>query len=223
MRVIFDLDGTLVHSAPDLNAAADRMLAELYGAGPVSPETFVSFIGEGMPVLVERILRHAGLEPAGAAHARALAAFRRFYGASPARLSRVFPGARAALAALAEAGARIGLCTNKPEDLTEKVLRGLGLREAFPVVVGGDTLAVRKPDPAPLRECARRLGGDGPVYYVGDSETDEAAARAAGFPLLLFTGGYSKKPPEEMEAAARFDDFSGLPELVRRLEEAPWR
>ncbi len=216
MRLIFDLDGTLIDSAPDLCHAANSMLAELYGAGPIPVETFATFIGQGLPKQLTRSLRYAGIESPGEEEfARALMTFKKYYSAEPARRTIVFDGVREALDELRAAGARMAVCTNKSEDLAWLALKGLGMDHYFAALVGGETLPVRKPHPEPLRECARRLGEEGgDVLYVGDSETDEEAARAAGFPLLLFTGGYSKKPLDEIEAAARFSHFSELPGLV---------
>ena len=218
MRLIFDLDGTLIDSAPDLNAAANRMLAELFSAPPVPLETFATFIGNGIPAQVERTLAHAGVAADDETRGRAIAAFKRHYGAAPAEKTIVFGGVREALAEMKEAGARMAVCTNKSEDLAWLALEGLGLAGFFGALVGGETLAVKKPDPAPLHECARRLGEDaGPVFYVGDSETDEAAALAAGYPLLLYTEGYRKKPVEDFAAAGVFSHFGELPGLIGKL------
>ena len=217
MRLIFDLDGTLIDSAPDLNVAANRMLAELFDAPPVPLETFATFIGNGLPKQVERTLRHAGVAAAPERFAQALATFKKHYGAAPAARTIVFDGVRAALEALKESGARMAICTNKSEDLAWLALKGLGLAQFFDALVGGETLAVKKPDPAPLHECARRLGGEGTVLYIGDSETDEKAALAAGYPLLLYAQGYRKKPLEDFATAGVFDDFAQLPGLIERL------
>ena len=220
MRLIFDLDGTLIDSAPDLNVAANRMLAEMFDAPPVPLETFATFIGNGIPKQVERSLRHAGLEVSPETFEEAVATFKRHYAAAPAERTIVFEGVREALEALKERGARMAVCTNKSEDLAWLALEGLGMAHFFDALVGGETLPVKKPDPEPLHECARRLGGGAAVFYVGDSETDEKAAAAAGYPLLLYTAGYRKKPVEEFEAAGTFGHFSELPGLVERLAGA---
>ncbi len=219
MRLIFDLDGTLIDSAPDLCHAANRMLKELYGAGPIPVETFATFIGQGLPKQLERSLRYAGIEnPSEEEFERALQTFKRFYGEEPASRTIVFPGVREALDELHRAGAKMAVCTNKSEDLAWKALEGLGMADYFDALVGGETLPVRKPHPEPLHECARRLGEDsGPVYYVGDSETDEEAAHAAGYPLLLYTEGYRKKPVEEFDAAGTFGHFNELPGLLKQV------
>ncbi len=219
MRLIFDLDGTLIDSAPDLCHAANRMLKALFDAGPIPVETFATFIGQGLPKQLERSLRYAGMEnPTEEQFQRALETFKKFYGEEPAKRTIVFDGVREALDILKGRGARLAICTNKSEDLAWQALEGLGMARYFDALVGGETLPVRKPHPEPLHECARRLGeAAGPVFYVGDSETDEEAAHAAGYPLLLYTGGYSKKPLDEIDAAARFDHFSELPGLIAQL------
>ena len=219
MRLIFDLDGTLIDSAPDLCHAANRMLAELYGAGPIPVETFATFIGQGLPKQLQRSLRHAGIEnPSEEEFERALQTFKRFYGEEPASRTIVFPGVREALDELHRTGAKLAVCTNKSEDLAWLALEGLSMAEYFDALVGGETLDVRKPHPAPLHECARRLGENaGPVFYVGDSETDEEAARAAGYPLLLYTEGYRRKPVQEFDAAGTFGHFRELPGLLKQV------
>ncbi|MDT8344365.1 MAG: phosphoglycolate phosphatase [Thermohalobaculum sp.] len=205
--VVFDLDGTLVDSAPDIHAAANVMLAAL-GRAPLDLGRVTSFVGNGVAKLVERCLDATGGADA-ALGAHAFGIFREAYHAAPASLTRPYPGVEAALDALAGAGCRLGLCTNKPEGPTRQVLDALGLARHFGAVVGGDTLAVMKPDPAPLRLCLDRLGA-GPALYVGDSETDAATARAAGLPFALFTRGYRKSPVESFEAVLAFDDFAAL-------------
>ena len=218
MRLIFDLDGTLIDSAPDLNRAANRMLAEMFGAGPVPVETFATFIGNGIPKQVTRSLRHAGIEADAATVERAVETFKRFFREAPAEGTIVFDGVREALSELKEAGAKMAVCTNKSEDLAWLTLEHLGMAHLFDALTGGETLPVKKPHPEPLHECARRLGENaGPVFYVGDSETDEEAAHAAGYPLLLYTQGYRKKPVETFDAAGTFDHFRELPALLKQI------
>ncbi|MEL6977437.1 MAG: phosphoglycolate phosphatase [Pseudomonadota bacterium] len=207
--IAFDLDGTLIHSAPDLHAAANELMAAL-GRAPFSLDQVIGFIGNGVPVLVERALQASGGLSEDGLEAE-IARFRGFYDAAPAALTRPYDGAPELLRRLAAAGAPIGLCTNKPEAPTRAILAALDLAAPFKVIVGGDTLPVRKPDPAPLRRCFERLGAaPAQALYVGDSETDEATAAALGAPFALFTGGYRKKPVEAFEAAFIFDDFAAL-------------
>ncbi len=167
---------------------------------------------------MERSLRHADVEVSPETFEEAVATFKRHYAAAPAEKTIVFDGVREALEALKERGARMAVCTNKSEDLAWLALKGLGMNHFFDALVGGETLPVKKPDPEPLHECARRMGGADAVFYIGDSETDEKAAHAAGYPLLLYTAGYRKKPVEEFEAAGTFGHFSELPELVKEVE-----
>ena len=211
--VVFDLDGTLVDSAPDLHAAANRMLAEL-GRPPLSLAQVTGFIGNGVPKLVERCLQATG--GVEGLQAGALARFRRHYDASPAELTRPYPGAVAALQALRGAGRRLGVCTNKPEAPARKLLALLGMHRHFDAVVGGDSLAVQKPDPAPLCHAIAALGGDpGSALYVGDSEVDAATAENAGVAFALFTQGYRRTPVERLRCAFAFGDFAELGEIVR--------
>ena len=205
--VVFDLDGTLIDSAPDIHAAANVMLREI-GREALDLPRIVSFIGNGVPKLVERCLDATGGRDEAGFRA-ALAIFRRAYDADAATLTRPYPGVPEMLEALGGAGFSMGICTNKPEAPARAILEALGLARWFGAVIGGDTLPVTKPDPAPLREAVVRLGG-GRAVYVGDSETDEATAKAAGLPFLFFTGGYRKKPAEAFEADFVFETFEAL-------------
>lgn len=217
--VVFDLDGTLVDSAPDLHAAANVMLAEL-GRSRLDLSQVTSFVGNGVAKLVERCLAATGGFDE-AVNARAFAVFREAYHAAPAALTRPFPGVIDALDALAGAGYALGVCTNKPEGPTFQVLEALGLASRFAAVVGGDTLPVMKPDPAPLLLCVERLAaGTERALYVGDSETDATTAHAAGLPFALFTRGYRKSPVESFETVLAFDDFARLAPFVTAATRA---
>lgn len=217
MIVAFDLDGTLVDSAPDLHAAANRMLADLGRPALTLPQV-TGFIGNGVPKLVERCLEATG----GAAdlHPQAMARFRAHYDAAPADLTRPWPGALDALRALGAAGLPLGVCTNKPEAPARKLLALLGMEGLFGSVIGGDTCPEHKPQPEPLLRCLAELGG-GPAgaLYVGDSETDADTAANAGVPFALYTRGYRKRPVESFEAALTFEDWSDLARFV--LDRAP--
>ena len=210
--VIFDLDGTLVDSAPDIHACVNAMLAAM-GEPPLTLAVVTGFIGGGVPTLIDRVLRASGHDADPARKSRWQAAFMRLYDRNDSGLSRLYPGVAAALRDLAAQGHALGLCTNKPERPARKVLQAFGLTALFPVVIGGDSLARRKPDPAPLRAVAAALP-PGPVVYVGDSEVDAATAAAAAVPFLLFTEGYRKSPAADIAATARFARFADLPGLV---------
>lgn len=218
--VIFDLDGTLVDSVPDIHAAVAAFLTER-GHPPLDLATVTGFVGNGVPVLLERVLRAVGEAHDAAAVAAVEPRFLAIYGAEPSALSRLFPGVADVLGELAASGFRLGVCTNKPAGPTHQVLADFGIDGRFAAVVGGDTLPQRKPDPAPLRRVADLLGVEmAAVAYVGDSEVDAATAAAARVPFLLFTEGYRKTPVEELPHHARFDDFARLPGLLRDLQPA---
>lgn len=209
--VVFDLDGTLADTAPDIRAAANGVLAAL-GATPLSLEETVRFIGNGAPAFVARMRAARGLpetdEPA------LLEAFLAGYENSH-DLTRLYPGVPQALLALKDEGILLGICTNKPESPARALLDHLGLSQSFEVVIGGDSLPVRKPDPAPLRAVLAALDAE-EALFVGDSEVDEATARGAGVAFALFEHGYRKTPLGRVAPHMRFGDFAGLTPLARR-------
>jgi phosphoglycolate phosphatase len=212
--VIFDLDGTLVHTAPDIHAATLVMLADL-DRPLLSLEQVTSFVGHGVERLVVRCLEATGGHDASELR-QARAIFNRAYSERPADFSRLNPGVLDLLRDLSLDGVRLGVCTNKPQALTEALLGRTGIAPLMAAVVGGDVVAL-KPNPASLLLCQSRLGSAYEAcLFVGDSEVDGQTAEAAGVPFALFTGGYSQVPPEQIKAEARFDDFSVLSDLLRR-------
>ena len=123
-----------------------------------------------------------------------------------------------AISDLKEAGYAVGICTNKPEALAEDLMRRLGVRDAFGSLVGADTLPVRKPDPEPLREAARRAGGDpDKMVLVGDSDTDRNTSAAAGCPSILVTFGPSGEDMAALKPEALLESYADLPRIVRSL------
>ncbi len=140
------------------------------------------------------------------------------YGRAIADHTVLYPGALEAVEVLASRGYGVGICTNKPEALAEQLMQALGARDAFGALVGADTLPVRKPDPEPLRETARRLGGDpAKTILIGDSDTDRNTARAAGVPSVLVTFGPSGADMAALEPEALLEDYADLPDLVQEL------
>ncbi len=209
-RIVFDLDGTLVDSAPDIRAVANALLAA-EGLAPISlPETR-AFVGRGLPTFVARMRAARGI--AETEQARLLAGFLDRYGAA-VTLTRPYPGVAPALDALLAQGHALGICTNKPLVPARALLAHLGLDSRFAVVIGGDSQPAHKPDPAPLHAAFAALG-QGPRLYVGDSETDAETAERAGVPFLLFTEGYRHTPAGELPHLAAFAGFAALPDLVR--------
>lgn len=214
--ILFDLDGTLVDSAPDLHGAAAHMSTEA-GCAPLDERTIRSFIGNGVPVLVQRIMAATGLDPAD--HARHLGVFSAYYAEHATDLTRPYPGVERLLDRLTAAGHPMAMVTNKPEAPARTILDTLGLSRHFRTVIGGDSLTTRKPDPAMLHLACDRLGGAGAM--VGDSEVDAQSAANAGLPFALYTEGYRKTPAEQIPAGFRFDDFETLPAWIASL--APQR
>jgi phosphoglycolate phosphatase len=203
--VLFDLDGTLVDSVPDLAQAVDWMLAELQRE-PAGEARVRGWVGNGAPMLVKRALC-SGMDPdevspCGARKAeapvfdRALSLFYSAYGRCATQNSQLYPGALDYLEALAEQGIPMGLVTNKPERFTLTMLNDYDLARFFPLVLGGDSLPQQKPDPEPLLHAARFFGIDpGQGMMVGDSRHDIRAAQAAGMPVAAVTYGYNHGEP----------------------------
>ena len=206
--VLVDLDGTLLHTAPDLAAAANRMLAEL-GMPARDPEVIATFIGKGVPMLVRRTLANTDDK---ALFERALPLFERYYAEESGLRSLAFPGAREGLLQLREIGLPLACVTNKPERFTRELLERTGFAAFFDVLVCGDTVPRKKPDPMPLLFACERLGvAPQDALFIGDSLNDVAAARAAGCPVWCVPYGYNEGRP------ATSLDYD---RLVADLEEA---
>ncbi|MFV2035314.1 MAG: phosphoglycolate phosphatase [Halocynthiibacter sp.] len=211
--VVFDLDGTLVDSAPDLCAAANRMLAGL-GAPALSLDQVISFIGNGVPKLVERCLAARAL-PA-ACQTEALGAFSRFYAADLATLTRPYSGVTDMLEKLQGARIKMAVCTNKPESAARRLCSIMGLSQFMAAIVGGDTLSVRKPEAAPLLHVIQMLElTTQDVLYVGDSETDYLTARAANVRFAFFSGGYQKAVIDDFAPDWRLNRINDVIGLLR--------
>ena len=214
--VIFDLDGTLADTSGDLLAAANVCFQDMGLGNILGPED------AGVALRGGRRMLTIGLERVGrfdeALVQQYYPVLLEAYGAAIARHTTLFPGAMDAVDALKTHGFGVGICTNKPEGLADQLLRELGVLEAFQSLVGADTLPVRKPDPAPLREAVLRLGGDpARCLLVGDSDTDRYTARNAGVPSVLVTFGPSGEDMPALEPEALLDDFGDLLELSQRL------
>lgn len=208
-RIIFDLDGTLIDSAPDIHGIANGLLAK-EGAEPITLEDARNFIGQGASVFVEKMRRARNIPDSE--HPRLLADFIESYD-DAVHLTRPYLGVVEALEALAFEGHAMGVCTNKPIRPTRAVLAHLGLDRFFSTTWGGDSLSVHKPDPAPLHAAFAALP-EGQCIYVGDSEVDAETAERAGVPFLLFEGGYRKMPVEKLPHARSFGHFGDLPGIV---------
>ena len=210
MILVFDLDGTLIDSAPDIHAAANRLMAE-EGLPPQTLERVRRMIGHGVPHLIDCLMQATRMPPDPERDADLVARYTAGY-ENAVDLTRPYPGVPQTLDRLAAAGHRMGLCTNKPLAAVRAVLAHLDLARHFPVIVAGDSLHPRKPDPAPLLAAIAELGG-GPATYVGDHEVDAATARAAGVPFVLFTEGY-RSASATMLASRSFADWTAFPALL---------
>ncbi len=215
--VVFDLDGTLVDTAADLVAAANTCFgARGLGAvlDPVA-DAAVAFRG-GRAMLREGFARTGagGAAEVEADYPKLLEA----YGAAIAVHSAPYDGAWAAVETLRIRNFAVAICTNKPEALARRLMDEMGTAHCLPALVGADTLAVSKPDPAPFLEAVRRAGGDPRrALLVGDTETDLATARAAGVPCILIGFGPAGETVRSMEPDAVLEHFSALPDLAARI------
>ena len=210
IAILFDLDGTLIDSVPDIQAAVNHVF-EAEGQAGFDLATVTGFVGNGLPMLVRRAMAARSLD--AAAHDRLTQAVLARYTTAGSGLTRVYPGVSAALELLQTAGHPMGICTNKPEAAARQILEELDLAQFFQSIVGGDRLSVLKPDPAPLHLCMAELGVE-TALFVGDSEIDAAAAQQANLPFLLYTEGYRKSPVAALPHDASFETFSALPWLV---------
>jgi phosphoglycolate phosphatase len=214
--LLFDLDGTLVDSVPDLAAAANRLLAEL-GHAPLHPREMAGMVGDGVAKLVERVLAARGAREIAADEA--LRRFVALYEANAATLTRPYPGVEAGLEALAARGFRFAICTNKIEQATRLVLEGVGLARFFPVMLCGDSLATQKPDPGPCLAALARLGvPPEAAAMVGDHRNDVLAARGAGIAAIFARYGYGLTTLGDLRPDAmidRFDELAGALEGLR--------
>lgn len=198
--VVWDLDGTLAESAPDLATALNSLLDDA-GLDPHPVEQVRLMIGHGVAVLIERGFRAAGSPLSEPERDALVPEFMTRYTACATDNTYLVPGARYALERLARAGVRQGLCTNKPEAVTRQITDALDVTKYFGAIIGGDSTPGRKPDPLPLQACLELLGvNPAEAVMVGDSGADVGAARAAGVYVILVPDGYTGDPPEKLGA-----------------------
>jgi phosphoglycolate phosphatase len=215
--IVFDLDGTLVDTAPDLIATLNTILVR-EGLPSVAYATARNMVGGGARHMIERGLAAAGVRRSAAEIEALCGQFIDHYAAHIADHSRPFPEVEAALDALAGGGCRLAVCTNKLEWLSRKLLGALGLTHRFAAICGADTFGVQKPDAAILRGTVARAGGDMEgAIMVGDAITDIAVARAAGIAVVAVDFGYSETPVAELKPDRIVSSFACLPETVWAL------
>lgn len=213
---IVDLDGTMVDTVGDFEAALGLALADL-GQAPVSRDFILRTIGKGSEHLITQVLAQAGA-PASL-YEQAYARYQHHYGLLNGQHSKVYPGVLPGLLALRAAGLQLACLTNKPTVMAQPLLAQKGLDAFFAHVFGGDAFARKKPDPLPLLQTCKAMGTlPAQTLMVGDSSNDAAAARAAGCPVVLVSYGYNHgEPVSRVDADGVVDSLAELPSLLSRL------
>jgi len=216
--LIFDFDGTLIDSAPDLAAAANRMLKPL-GRREVSLKEVQMMIGDGVPKLVERCFTATGEIPPPAEFETHVAAFIKDYEPRSAELTRPFDGAIDMLKRLKARGLKLAICTNKPFGATMAILKALKLADYFDVIIGGDSLpGIKKPDPRHLQAALQQMNvGPDHCAMVGDNHNDVMAGHGAGLAVVLLSHGYTKTPTRELGGEVVIDHFRELEAALAAL------
>ena len=218
--IVFDLDGTLVDTAPDLIATLEALFVR---EGLPAPDGELrNMIGGGARRLIERALERKNVKTSADEVERLYAGFIEHYTAHIADRSRPFPGLEPALDALAAAGCRLAVCTNKLEFLAVRLLDTLGLARRFAAICGQDTYGLQKPDPEVLRRTVARAGGKMRcALMVGDSETDIDMAREAAIPVVAVDFGYTETPVNLLAPDRIISRFDDLPAAVHELLRPP--
>ncbi len=219
--VLFDLDGTLIDTLPDLHAAACAMLNDL-GRPPLPLESIRAYVGRGIPNLIKRVLAnslHVAEDP-NPPPPEAVASYRRHYARENGRNAKVYPGVLEGLASLRAQGVPLGVVTNKADTFIQPLLEQTGLSGYFEVLVGGDRLPKVKPDPMPLVWACGRLGvSPAETLFIGDSINDALAARAAGCPVFLLPYGYNEdRDVHELDCDAIVESVRDAVKLIRTPE-----
>jgi phosphoglycolate phosphatase len=209
----FDLDGTLLDTSGDLAAAVNYAIAT-DGRPPFPVDAIRPFVGKGAKVMLERALTASGGYDDDLL-ARMLPILLDYYEQNLAIHSVPYPGLMEAMTALEQAGVKLAICTNKAERFTIPLLHQIGLSDRFASVVGGDTVGVAKPDPAPIHEMIARAGG-GRTVFLGDTINDIAGARNARIPSIAVSFGFLDGPVEELEADAVIHHFDELVPLLQK-------
>ncbi len=215
--VIFDLDGTLIDSIPDMCREISLFLKD-HGRRELTTAEAMSIIGNGAAMMLKGAYALTGDPIAEETLPDLLACWISQYSHAQMALTKPYPQVIETLKRLKKDEYKLAVCTNKPAGPTKAILDKLDLRKYFDVVLDADALPVRKPNPEPLWEAVKRMGGTNDnAVMVGDGETDAQAARAAGFPVVLLTYGYAHVPFDEIKPDALIDDFGELPDVLKRL------
>lgn len=213
--VLFDLDGTLLDTAPGLVETMNVLLAR-EGRPGMSLEALRPLVSHGAKAIISHAMAQTG-PAADAAKVDALfEAFISHYRATMTEASTPYPGLRNCLDVLTARGLRLGICTNRIEASARELMKALGLDQYFIAVTGQDTYDAAKPDPTPVLETLKQMGGtSGQAMFVGDSEIDVAAARAAGLPVIVTSFGYGGMAADQLGADQVFDHYDDLPALIK--------
>jgi phosphoglycolate phosphatase len=218
--ILFDLDGTLIDSAPDITAAVNELLAA-HHLQPFSVEKVTTMVGDGMPKLVERAFAASGAPMLGKALEDVVQEMTPIYLRHLTDRSRLMPGAREALAQFHLMGIAMAVATNKPQRAAREVLLHFGLVDMLGAIVGGDAVSHKKPAPDLLLLALEKLRVDpADAIMVGDSKADVGSARAAGVPVVLIRGGYTQVPVEELGADLVCNSLFDLPAALQALRRA---
>jgi phosphoglycolate phosphatase len=217
ITAVFDLDGTIADTAPDLvDATNAALMSEDFAAVPAA--AIAKSVGHGTRAMLQSALSAGGYSASREQMLRLSAKLVAHYEANIACKSRLFPGFAEAARFLRANEAKLVLCTNKRERLAVKLLSALGIGELFEAIAGGDTFTFCKPDPRHISELVQRAGGALPAaVMVGDSEADIDAAKAAGIPVIVVSFGYASAPASELGADAVLNHFDELPALIGAL------
>lgn len=217
LTLVFDLDGTLVDTAPDLVAATNHVL-EHAGLPPVDAQSLRQYIGHGARYMIETATQSAEPKLGPEDHDRLLQRFLDYYGANIAVGSAPFEGAVEALERLQDAGAKLAVCTNKMEGMSRLLLDTLDLTRFFKAIAGRDTLGQSKPHPEHLLGTIRMAGGDPTrAVMIGDSKVDIATAKAAHVPVIAVSFGYTDEPLDQFDPDVMIDHYRELEPAIAAL------
>ena len=217
LRILFDLDGTLLDTAPDLHQALNHSL-HVAGRDGVSLESVKHMVGQGARSLLEKGLNATGGKVPDDQFEELVEAFFAFYADHLSDYSKPYPGVMDALKKLKDADCVMAICTNKPVGFAKQLSQDFGFDPYISVITGGDSFAIRKPDPDHLNFTLAQMAGKNlPAIMIGDSENDINAAKAAGFKNIAVSFGYTHIPPHELGADIVIDHFDELCGAIERL------